>query len=278
MSTILVIVPCGQGKVWDDDPERGPTPAREAYTGAPFKVNRAYAERHGDRWVILSAKYGFIPPDFVIPGPYNVTFKKRATDPVGVATLREQIREQGLAEFPSIIGLGGKEYRAMIEGAFAPFGRAVEFPFAGLPIGRAMQEVKRATVGLQPEDDPRPVSLSTTIRKDGVMPKIQRRESVLKAIEEYDTLGQDRFLTRYGFGAARRYFLAYNGKLYPSKAIVGAAYGYENPSHGPLKSNQFIGGWTTVRRWLEDLGFEVRILKPAPFEVAGDDEAHDGDS
>ena len=65
----LVIIPCGQAKVWAGEPQRGPTPAGEAYTGAPFKVNRAYAERHGDRWVILSAKYGFIPPDSLLPGP-----------------------------------------------------------------------------------------------------------------------------------------------------------------------------------------------------------------
>src|SRR3954451_7073086 len=106
MPNTLVIVPCGQAKVWDDDPDRGPTPARGAYTGAPFKVNRDYAERLGDRWVIPSAKYGFIAPDFPIPGPYNVTFKKRATNPVEVATLREQIRERGLDEFPRVVGLG----------------------------------------------------------------------------------------------------------------------------------------------------------------------------
>lgn len=141
----LVIVPCGLGKVWDADPQQGPAPAREAYTGPPFKVNRAYAERHGDRWVILSAKYGFIPPDFMLPGPYNVTFKRRATGPVEVTTLIDQIREQRLHESARVVGLGGKEYRAAIEAAFAPFGSTVEFPFAGLPIGLAMRAVKRAT-------------------------------------------------------------------------------------------------------------------------------------
>jgi hypothetical protein len=145
LDDVLVIVPCGQGKVWDNDPERGPTPAREAYTGAPFKVNRAYAERHGDRWVILSAKYGLIRPEFVLPGPYDVTFKKRATGPVEVTALIDQIRERRLHEFARIVGLGGKEYRAAIGAAFAPFGSAVEFPFAGLPIGLAMQATKRAT-------------------------------------------------------------------------------------------------------------------------------------
>ncbi len=142
-----MIVPCGQSKVWDDDPHRGPTPACEAYIGAPFKVNRAYAERRGDRWVILSAKYGFIPPDFLLPGPYDVTFKRRATGPVGLTTLVEQVREQFLHEFARIVGLGGKEYRAAVEESFAPFGSTVSFPFAGLPIGLAMQAIKRATLG-----------------------------------------------------------------------------------------------------------------------------------
>jgi hypothetical protein len=166
VSTTLIIVPCGQAKVWDGDPERGPVPAREAYTGAPFKVNRAYAERHGDRWVILSARYGFIPPDFVLPGPYDVTFKKRATGPVEVATLMDQIRAQGLHEFGRVVGLGGKEYRDMIGAAFAPFGPAVEFPFAGLAIGLAMRATKRATrsgLAARPRSPPRCRCSCTTL-------------------------------------------------------------------------------------------------------------------
>jgi hypothetical protein len=169
----LVIIPCGHGKVWDDDPERGPAPAREAYTGAPFKVNRAYAEAFASRWVILSAKHGFIPPDFAIPGPYNVTFKKPATGPVDVATLIERIRDMRLDEHTRVIGLGGKEYRAAIEQAFTPYGRAVEFPFAGLPIGKAMQAIKRAT------GDPAPGARKlrspgpSVLREGGMMSKIR---------------------------------------------------------------------------------------------------------
>jgi hypothetical protein len=80
----------------------------------------------------------------VIPGPYNVTFKKRMTNPVGVARLIEQIKELRLNEVPNIIGLGGKEYRAMIERAFASFPCSLSFPISGLPIGLAMQATKRA--------------------------------------------------------------------------------------------------------------------------------------
>ena len=76
MKGLLVIVPCGQRKIWDSQPNHGPAEACEAYTGAYFTVNKHYAKHFGEAWVILSAKYGLVPPTFRIPGPYNVTFKK----------------------------------------------------------------------------------------------------------------------------------------------------------------------------------------------------------
>jgi hypothetical protein len=85
-----------------------------------------------------------ISPDAIIPGPYNVTFKRRTTNPVGVTRLIEQIKELRLDDAARIIGLGGKEYRAMIERAFASFPCSLSFPFSGLPIGLAMQATKRA--------------------------------------------------------------------------------------------------------------------------------------
>jgi len=55
-----------------------------------------------------------------------------------------QIKELRLDEAPKVIGLGGKEYRAMIERAFAPLNCSLVFPFSGLPIGLAMQATKKA--------------------------------------------------------------------------------------------------------------------------------------
>ena len=144
MNRTLVIVPCGVAKIWDKEQHRGPTPAREAYVGAPFKVNREYAERFGDRWVILSAKYGLIDPDFLIPGPYNVTFKRKSPELVTIATLRRQIESLKLDSFATIIALGGKEYRGVLEEAFANARSQLHFPFAGLPIGKSMQAMRRA--------------------------------------------------------------------------------------------------------------------------------------
>jgi hypothetical protein len=141
---VLVVVPCGNAKIWDRKPDLGPTRAEHAYTGAPFKVNREYARHFGDSWVILSAKYGLISSAFVIDGPYCVTFKKKATNPISVSTLRNQIQLQKLDRFGIVIGLGGQEYRTIMEQAFAQTQARLCFPFAGLRMGKAMQATKRA--------------------------------------------------------------------------------------------------------------------------------------
>ncbi|GGK19295.1 hypothetical protein GCM10008955_10900 [Deinococcus malanensis] len=118
--------------------------ADEAYTGTPFIVNREYARRIGDEWVVLSAKYGFIAPAFLIPEPYEVTFNKRRTGPIAVEVLRQQVVAQDLLRFDRVIGLGGIEYRKVIELAFLDSAVELEFPFAGRPLGYALQATKQA--------------------------------------------------------------------------------------------------------------------------------------
>jgi hypothetical protein len=86
------------------------------------------------------------------------------------------------------------------------------------------------------------------------------RIAVLKAIEECDRLGREAFLRKHGYGEARRYFLAHQGQLYNSKAIVGVAFGYQYPDLGPLTRDEFSGGENTVQRKLEELGFEMQVL------------------
>ena len=82
--------------------------------------------------------------------------------------------------------------------------------------------------------------------------------AVLKAMEEYDRLGQDAFLSRYGYRQARAYRLQGDaGRDYDSKAILGVAYGYQFPGEEPLKASEFSGGEQTVQRRLEALGFQV---------------------
>jgi 5-methylcytosine-specific restriction protein A len=81
---------------------------------------------------------------------------------------------------------------------------------------------------------------------------------VLAAIEEYDRLGQEEFLRRYGFDRARSYRLIHDGKAYDSKAIVGVAHGYL-PGEQRLSTGKFSGGASTVGRLLRELGFTVQV-------------------
>ncbi len=84
--------------------------------------------------------------------------------------------------------------------------------------------------------------------------------AVNAAIEEYDRLGRDEFLRRYGFGESREYFLVAGEKKYDSKAIAGVAHGHQFPHLGPLTSTMFSGGKSGAARRLRDLGFQVHTI------------------
>lgn len=98
--------------------------------------------------------------------------------------------------------------------------------------------------------------------RQGTLPmslaELTEPSAVELAMREYETLGRTAFLARYGFGRSREYMLrSPTGQLYDSKAIVGAAFGFQHPDRGPLVAAEFSGGETTVQRRLEELGFEV---------------------
>jgi len=143
----LVIISCGRRKIWSAHPDIGPVVAWQAYTGSLFRMARHYAEWYvwkagGGRWLILSAKYGLIDPEFAIPGPYDVTFDRPGTGPIIVEQVRQQVITLGLHTASPIIGVGGKAYRRVLTQVFAP--NPVHYPFEGLPVGKMMQAMRRA--------------------------------------------------------------------------------------------------------------------------------------
>jgi hypothetical protein len=141
---MLVVVPCGKSKIWDKHPDHGPAPVLVAYTGSMFRLNRQYAEKFGDAWIMLSPKYGFIAPDFVIAATYNISFRLPATNPIAVEELQHQVRDLGLDQYSDVTALGGSGYCGAITAAFAGTGARLHAPFAGLPIGKMMQATKAA--------------------------------------------------------------------------------------------------------------------------------------
>ena len=74
------------------------------------------------------------------------------------------------------------------------------------------------------------------------------RQVVESTIEEFDRIGRDAFLAKYGFGPARSYFLLHRGFRYDSKAIAGAAHGYQFPAAGPLRPSDFNAAHTSTPR------------------------------
>ncbi len=52
----------------------------------------------------------------------------------------------GLDRYGEVVGLGGKASRAVIEAAFEGTPVRLTFPFAGLPLDKAMNATKHATI------------------------------------------------------------------------------------------------------------------------------------
>ena len=137
----LVIVGCGKSKIWDNDEDHGvgPQRAEDAYTSHCSKLKRQLAEREGCDWMILSAKYGFIRPDFIIPCAYNVTFKSQSTNPISVPELTQQVEDQKMGRYDEIAIIAGIEYINRIREAFRGRAATIHGPFAGNPFARQLQ-------------------------------------------------------------------------------------------------------------------------------------------
>jgi hypothetical protein len=62
--------------------------------------------------------------------------------------------------------------------------------------------------------------------------------AVEAALAEFDKLGRQDFLHKYGFGVATKYLLRNEGRFYDPKAIVGAAHQH-TAGGSPLKPSEF---------------------------------------
>jgi len=140
-ASLLVVVPGGQTKIWKFDPKHGPAKAMDAYAGSPFQVNKAFAQLFSDRWVILSAKHGFIDPNFMIPGDYDATFKKPETKPISLDELEKQVEEKNLRECTFVVVLGGEEYVDIVTRLFTGHSKVLT-PTKDPAMGTGMQRVK----------------------------------------------------------------------------------------------------------------------------------------
>jgi hypothetical protein len=84
---------------------------------------------------------------------------------------------------------------------------------------------------------------------------VTSRDAVLQAMQEYDQMGREAFLDKYGFSRSRKFVVFHEGRRYDSKALLAAAHGFQYPDQGPLLNN-FSGGNQTTSR-LHVLGFDI---------------------
>ncbi|MFF3319357.1 HNH endonuclease [Streptomyces sp. NPDC003035] len=92
------------------------------------------------------------------------------------------------------------------------------------------------------------------MRKGAISP-----QDVLKAIAEYDELGRDRFLSKYGYKPATGYLLIHEDRTYDSKAIAGVAHKFGQGR--ALRPDELSGGRSHAARWLAQQGFLIRATR-----------------
>lgn len=102
-------------------------PAQDLYTSDLFKKARAWAEKFGGRWYILSAKHGVVPPGQIIK-PYDETLNDKTGHERACwnALVRAQFGEPSCG----VVVLAGEKYRGWLSGI------PHDVPMAGLGIGQ----------------------------------------------------------------------------------------------------------------------------------------------
>jgi hypothetical protein len=112
-----------------------PAPARDLYASPWFQKARAYVERQGGAWFILSAKHGLIAPETVI-ARYDETLgaMKAGARRLWGARVIEAMAEQIDAAAPLIV-LAGRNYRDPL---WPQIERRASVPMEGLGIGQQL--------------------------------------------------------------------------------------------------------------------------------------------
>jgi hypothetical protein len=71
------------------------------------------------------------------------------------------------------------------------------------------------------------------------------RAAIESTLDEFDSIGREAFLLKYGYSTATTYVLRHNGRFYDPKAVVGVANRFtpdgEPLSHDQLDATEAIG-------------------------------------
>lgn len=126
---ILLIVPCSKKKIWDRQPLLRNISAKDAYLSPYFKLCRALAESTKASWLIFSAKYGLIHPDFLIPENYDVSFGIKSNKTISQSLILQQMKLYQVLAFKRVYSFCGRNYNKYLYDALAPYHKSIEDPF-----------------------------------------------------------------------------------------------------------------------------------------------------
>lgn len=114
-------------------------PAKDLYVSPWFRKARAFVERTGDPWRILSAEYGLLHPDEEVR-PYERTLNAmRVKERRAWAERVLAGTETCLDGVDSVVFFAGQRYREFLEPELRGRGLAVVIPMIGLSQGRQMR-------------------------------------------------------------------------------------------------------------------------------------------
>jgi len=116
-----------------------PSPARDLYVSPWFLKARAFVERSGMPWFILSAKHGLVVPDTTIQ-PYDETLKNLPRD--GRRAWAQRVISQMQSMLPqadTVIILAGMRYREFLMDYLQSTFPRVEVPMENLRIGEQLR-------------------------------------------------------------------------------------------------------------------------------------------
>jgi hypothetical protein len=149
----VVLVGCVKSKL-----DR-PAPARDLYTSALFRKERAYAEGIGVPWFILSAEYGLVEPSRVIE-PYELRLSSTSRDyraAWGDRVVEELASSIGTLAQKTVEVHAGAAYVDAIRGGLAAAGATFVEPLAGLTMGERLAWYGRPA----PVGSPTPAAVSS---------------------------------------------------------------------------------------------------------------------
>jgi hypothetical protein len=213
----------------------------------------AFAPIGGGRYVIVArmavARAGENPPEseerrdagrwFIEAEPSGIVYFDTATQPEATSLIRS---------------LGVRAEAAILGQAFQGLAAVRRLSAA------AAQTMVEAAATFRPD-----LRLSSRSAPPRVrIADLRSREAVLKAIAEHEQMGSEAFLRTYGYRTPDSYWILHEGKRYPSKAILGVAWHYQDLSQPPLHPSQFSGGRATVQVTAKTLGFQVVVDRDQP--------------